>query len=360
MTSPTLRHHPGALTPDTLTTMLAEGGVLADAVVTDVAVAPLGTGQMCDSVRLELTYAGHDVGPATLVAKLPAADDTSRTTAITLQNYAKEVRFYRELADGLDVTVPQVYYADIDHTGGDFILLMADASPAAQGDQLAGCSPEVAADVIDELVGLHAPRWGDPALTELSWLHGDPEAGTAFLGAMLPTWWQGFQARYGTSISDTVARQGAMLFERIVSYLEATRRVDEAATTVTHGDYRLDNLLLQPSGGRVTVVDWQTVGHGHGVGDLAYFVGAGLLAEDRRRHEADLFARYRKGLGASGVTVDDDELWNGYRRFAFSGLIMAVSASMLVEQTERGDAMFLAMAERHALQAEDLSSIDLL
>ena len=33
---------------------------------------------------------------------------------------------------------------------------------------------------------------------------------------------------------------------------------------------------------------------------------------------------------------------------------MAVIASMIVEQTERGDAMFIAMASRHAAQALDL------
>jgi hypothetical protein len=35
---------------------------------------------------------------------------------------------------------------------------------------------------------------------------------------------------------------------------------------------------------------------------------------------------------------------------------MAVLASMIVERTERGDAMFLAMAGRHGRQALDLDS----
>jgi hypothetical protein len=36
---------------------------------------------------------------------------------------------------------------------------------------------------------------------------------------------------------------------------------------------------------------------------------------------------------------------------------MAVVASMIVKQTERGDEMFLAMANRHAQHADDLDSL---
>jgi hypothetical protein len=39
---------------------------------------------------------------------------------------------------------------------------------------------------------------------------------------------------------------------------------------------------------------------------------------------------------------------------------MAVGASMLVERTERGDAMFMVMAERHAQHALDLNAMSLL
>ena len=40
--------------------------------------------------------------------------------------------------------------------------------------------------------------------------------------------------------------------------------------------------------------------------------------------------------------------------------LMAVAASMLVQRTERGDAMFMAMASRHARHALDLDAADLL
>ncbi len=39
---------------------------------------------------------------------------------------------------------------------------------------------------------------------------------------------------------------------------------------------------------------------------------------------------------------------------------MAIGASMMVVQTERGDEMFLTMIERHGAQIEDLEAAELL
>jgi len=57
------------------------------------------------------------------------------------------------------------------------------------------------------------------------------------------------------------------------------------------------------------------------------------------------------------VLFRSDECYRDYVRATFAGLIMAVGASMLVERTERGDKMFMAMAERHAQHALDLDAI---
>ena len=47
-------------------------------------------------------------------------------------------------------------------------------------------------------------------------------------------------------------------------------------------------------------------------------------------------------LGVDGFAWD--ECWEGYRRQAFHGVLMAVVSSMLVERTERGDDMFMTVA----------------
>jgi aminoglycoside/choline kinase family phosphotransferase len=361
MTAPTvpIADAPELLTPEWLTDALAAAGVLDGARVTALEQRPLGTGQMCDSLRLALTYDRATTAPTTMVAKLPAADETSRNTAKALRSYENEVRFYQQLAPGLPVRTPAVYHADIDVETASFVLLLEDLAPGEVGDQLAGCSPEVAAIAVDELVRLHAPRWDDPALDELEWLHRDPVAGEMFLLGLLPTLWTGFRERYADSLGPDVHEAGAALFARLEAYV----RADSRPWTIVHGDYRLDNLLFDPTPGGVpvAVVDWQTCTHGPALNDVAYFIGAGLLADDRRAHEEALVRAYHDGLVAAGVTgYDRDRCWADYRRGSWSGLIMAVAASMLVERTERGDQMFMTMAHRHARHALDLDAPALL
>jgi len=79
--------------------------------------------------------------------------------------------------------------------------------------------------------------------------------------------------------------------------------------------------------------------------------------DERRSVEADLVRGYHTALTAAGVTdYALDQCWQEYRRGTWSGLIMAVAASMLVERTARGDQMFLTMAERHSRHALDLDA----
>ena len=125
--------HPDEVTPEWL------GEVIGEAVA-HVSWEPIGTGQVGDSVRFSLTHG--DGSTSTLAAKFPAADPVSRGTAAMMGLYAKEVRFYREIAPMLDVRVPRVHAAHISEDGGDFVLLFEDLGPARGGNQLASCGIE--------------------------------------------------------------------------------------------------------------------------------------------------------------------------------------------------------------------------
>jgi hypothetical protein len=290
-----------------------------------------------------------------MIAKLPSADESSRSAAKLVRAYEKEVRFYRHLASRLTVSSPQVYYCDIADDTISFVLLMADLAPAMQGDQLVGCTVLEAEDAMDQLVALHAPFWNSPELLGFEWLVGDPDAYRNLMKDLLPMFWAGFQDRYSDYMQPHVLEAGNVLFPEIVTYLAA----DDVPHTVVHGDFRLDNLLFSPGQRRrlVGVVDWQTVGHGAGARDVAYFIGAGLHMGDRRRAEESLLRRYYEGLTNNGVSdYSWSACWDDYRKGAWSGLVMAVAASMLVERTSRGDEMFLTMADRHARHALDVKA----
>jgi hypothetical protein len=335
-------------------------GTVVGAAVADVHQQRVGTGQVGMSVRCVLDYVGGPRAdrPSSVVVKLPSDDETSRATGIALRNYEREVGFYRELASTVAVRAPQCWYADWDPVGGGFVLVLEDLAPAEQGDQVAGCSVDAAALALGELAALHGPRWGDERLAAIEWLQRRLPEDTARLQGLYGACVEPFVARYG----DRLDPSQVALARRFTTAIPAFMESSVGPFTVTHGDFRLDNLLFgtEAGGDPVAVVDWQTPGMGMGLADVSYFLGAGLLVEDRRRHERDLLEHYREALAGRGVTTSSEACWRQYRAFAFSGVVMSVVASMIVGQTPRGDEMFVAMGSRHLQHALDLDALDAL
>jgi Phosphotransferase enzyme family len=314
---------------------------------------PIGTGQVGDSIRLHLSYASSVQGPPTLVVKLPSNDPQSRATAWALRSYEVEVQFYRQLANSLSVRTPICYATQLDVHAERFLLLMEDLTPAVQGDQIRGCTPDQAATAIGELPKLHSPHWGDRELAGIEWLNrSNPEQTAQFI----PKLYAGFCERFAAQLPVEVLAIGERLMKNLSRYLQNR----QPPYTLQHGDYRLDNLLFGADH-TVGVVDWQVMTHGSGLSDVAYFLGAGLTVEDRRTHESALVQEYHRALLGRGVQdYDWNQCWLDYRRYAFSGFIMAVAASMIVVQTDRGDEMFLTMAQRHGQQILDLNAAEFL
>ncbi|MQA96638.1 MAG: phosphotransferase [Streptosporangiales bacterium] len=340
------------LKPDWLTDVLAAASGGAE--VVGVEAVQVGNGMVADSVRLRLTWDRPNPGPDVLIAKVPAAAEESRATAAAQRTYELEAAFYRDLAATVGVHTPRCYASAFDPETQGYVVLLEDLAPAEVGDQVTGCTVDQAAATVRELVALHASRWDDPELIALDWLTR-PEPGAAeFVGQLVNGLLPGFTDRYRDRLDPEVMA----LVHRYIPQLGELAGHRPRPWTLVHGDFRLDNLLF--GGERVAVLDWQTIKIGKSLSDVAYFVGSGLLPEERRAHEQDLVRAYHAGLRAAGVELSWDEVWHDYRRYSFDGLTMAVAASMLVTRTDRGDDMFMAMAERHGRQALDLDAESLL
>lgn len=347
---------PEDMTAGWLTGALRRGGLLDSGSVTAFEVEPVGTGQMGDSFRLHLRCTPGADCPATLVGKFTAADEQSRQTGVSMRTAEVEVRFYQQVAPTLGARIADCFYAEVDPDTARFVLLLEDLAPLSPGDQIKGCTVDQAATALEELGRVHAPRWADPALERLEWLNRRDDEATATLSAVFPILYAGFVDRYADRLPEPVAAVGDPFFARIAEHFRPT----PGPRTVQHADYRVDNLLFgDMPGARVAIVDWQTVTWGPGAADLAYFLGGSLEVDDRRRHEQDLVRHYLDVLRVGGVDWEWDDLWRGYRRHAYDGLVMAVGAAMMVARTDRGDDMFLAMARRAAAHAEDLQSFAL-
>lgn len=342
--------HPDAIAADWLAGVLNRpAGALRG-----FTVAPVGTGQMCDSYRLTLDWVDQGDAPATVIAKCPSLDPASRDVAQRLGNYVLEVSWYRELADRVSVPRPHCHFAAIEDNGVDFLLLLADCAPARQGDQLKGANAATLGVAIDAAAALHAPLWNSAELDQIGWLQKDNRP---IIRALFPGMFEAFRERYAGRLDADCLALGAGIVERLDAYLDRT----PSARSLTHADLRIDNILFSPDGAECWIVDWQTVGAGNGATDLAYLVGTSFAdPAERAREEHGCFDRWLSGLRARGVDPDADALWDDYRVGALSGYFMAVFASMSVERTERGDEMFAVMAERPARQALALRSLELL
>ena len=100
--------------------------------------------------------------------------------------------------------------------------------------------------------------------------------------------------------------------------------------TFVHGDAKLANFCFSAGGAQVAAVDFQYVGGGCGMKDVAYFIGSCLYEEDCERYETELldyyFAQLREALEQRDSAVDLDALkqewralypvaWSDFHRF---------------------------------------------
>ncbi|MFN6933928.1 MAG: phosphotransferase family protein [Tsuneonella sp.] len=347
---------PEAVEPSWLTDRLMESGLLASGRVTTIEPQSIGTGQVGESVRFSLGYAGGQ-GPATLAGKFASSDPTSRGTAAALGLYAKEVRFYRELADSLDVRVPQRVAAEVDESGATFAIIFEDMGPCRQGNQLAGCTIEDARHAIAQAAALHAPSWNNPHLIDRDWLSLRPEA-LAQIKALYPQAHAVFAERYEGQLEPELMSVCHRLNEAIDAWFDR----EQGARCLIHGDFRLDNMLFDVRGGAepIAVLDWQTVGVGSGLVDVGYFLGCGIGDRLRRESESELLDLYCAQMTQRGVSLDREAVWDDYRLGALHGVSTAVFSSAFVERTERGDANFLSMARGACALAHAHNSMDVL
>jgi len=344
---------PGDLTADWLTAAVGAG------TIADFSVERIGTGQMSECYRVQLTYANGapgSGGPDSVVLKVAATDPMSRQTGGSLGLYQREVCFYRDVAPRLHGPVAPCYHAAFDASAGIFDVLLGDANPAVVGDEIRGATIAQAELAVTELARLQGPLLGDTTLADAPWLNRDTPINQGLITALHA----GFVDRYG----DQIAPQHRMVCERLVGGFDAYLAEEAGEGRIhglVHGDYRLDNMLFGAVGAdrALTVVDWQTVTWGPAMTDLAYFLGCALPVAERRAHYDALLHAYHAALGPDAA-IGLAEVREGVRRQSFFGVMMAIVSSMLVERTERGDAMFMTMLQRHCEHVLDVDALTIL
>jgi hypothetical protein len=110
-------------------------------------------------------------------------------------------------------------------------------------------------------------------------------------------------------------------------YIARTRDIgslwNEGERTLIHGDDHIGNLFVDA--GRTGFYDWAVACQYPGMRDVAYFLCNSLPTEIRRAEEDGLIDRYRTGLAARGVTLDETLAREQYRLFSIYSWIAATT-----------------------------------
>ncbi|MDT0636001.1 phosphotransferase [Spectribacter hydrogenooxidans] len=345
---------PEEVTPEWMTAALHRNGI--DATVASLDMEAVGTGQLGETRRYFIHYRGTPppAAPASLVGKFPSADKTAADSGKNMGFYRSELMFYRELAHQTDIRTPDVYVAELDDDN-DFVLLLEDLAPAWCGDQMRGCSVEEARKALVEAALLHAAFWNDRELMNQDWCYVPEGAQGFYTTELIEQSWDHVRKTYDGQLSPEVMDVCAK-FVRNHAWWNRPRDFPKC---FSHNDFRPDNMLFGGADGRVAVVDWQTSNFlGTGM-DPAYFLGAIFDRETRRANERPLLQAYHDQLVHHGVTdYSFDHLLRDYAHYSFAQIAVAMTATMIVKRTDRGDRLFMHMITGAALQALDNNALD--
>lgn len=299
----------------------------------------VGTGQIGCCV---IAHVDADGLPPTLFVKLPNPDPGMRPLLHGV--YRSEVLFYRDLAPTVAVRVPRCRFAALGEVEGEFTLVLDDATPLVQGDQLAGLTIDQASDCAVNLAGLHGPRWCDPSLADipdLSWPTDDDNVTLQELGGPAL---EAFLSELGDRLDDDERATLAGIAPLIARW--ANGRSDRFG--ILHADYRADNMLVDPSGARPSLAcDWQTLTVGLPGRDLGGFLASSLTVEDRRSAERGIVADYHRALvghGVAGYLLED--CWSDYVYGLLQTPVLGIFGWMYGTRTPRGDEMFALLMRR--------------
>jgi hypothetical protein len=351
------------LTPEWLTGALRQGGAVRDAAVTGARCESIGVGAgfLGQLGRLRLDYDRPEAGaPATLIAKMPTLDPGGREICGIFQFYEREIRFYNDVAPGIEIRVPRRYYSAMNKEADDYLILLEDITDAKMIDEVAGCTAEEAEAAIRGIAALHARWWESPRLDALGWM---PYVNAPVQQSAEPSYnqaWEPFLQMFGDQLSPRMRDIAAKMRAHVIDLLNL---LEPAPRTVAHGDYRLDNIFFGSDGAAspVAAIDWQISFRGRGVFDVAYFLSSCLEPDVRKANEMRLLKTWYDIATADAKGYSWDDAVTDYRRAVlFCNVYTVIGIGSLAAANERGLALFHAWLRRRSTAIEDLNAGELM
>lgn len=307
-----------------------------------------GSGFMGQVYRVRLSSRDASC-PTSLIVKLPTTEPGALFVGQMQNVWEREHGFYRDLVPHMTIRVPRAYVNIADPP----CLVLEDLAPAIPGDHVAGATLEQAQRAIDALARHHAAWFEHPLLASLTWMPGIDDPAILDLAPMFAIGWPQFLERFSDQLPSRCLRWCEQFVDCIPTWIAG--HADDPIT-MTHGDFRLDNIFFADDG-TVAVIDWQLTIRAPGQADLVYFCANNLTIEMRRAYEDQLIERYLSGLRANGIgedAVSDETIRRGYLEgLLFYAVTFGASLLTIDPANERGAALFDALVLRTFTAVDD-------
>jgi len=211
----------------------------------------------------------------------PRGWNTNRSHQRKIKSYQVESDWYQYYASQCPANcrVPQSFA--VKASNNEFLLLMEDLDSAGYSRRVKTASLSDIKLCLNWLAHFHATFLWDQ----------NSQEGNTTLEQLWPigTYWH-LQTRPDEleALTDKKLKDAAVAIDKKLN----TCRFK----TLVHGDAKLANFCFSENGNHVAAVDFQYVGGGCGMKDVAYFIGSCLYEEDCQKYETELLDYYFQEL----------------------------------------------------------------
>lgn len=237
----------------------------------------------------------------------PRGWNTDRSRQRKLHSYDVEVNWYKAFSSAADARCRIPRGLKCVRNGHEWLIVMEDLAEAGYGTTVENADHNHLVASLQWLANFHARYMG--SRSDLLW-----ESGTYWHLQTRPDELQ--------ALKDAQLKAAA---RQIDAVLRAT-----VYSTIVHGDAKLANFCFNADGTRASAVDFQYVGHGCGMKDVAYFMSSAIEPEQCHTMEAwvldtyftalhEALGHYQPHLDSAGVEREWRPLfavaWADFQRF---------------------------------------------